>query len=38
MSQVHPALAPPQLVTREVTLKQLDDDVYRPLESFPTAR
>ena len=38
MSYAHPALAPPKLVTRDVTLKQLDDDVYKPLESFPTTR
>ena len=33
-----PAIAPPPLVIGEVDLKRLDDDINRPLESFPTKR
>ena len=38
MSVVEPSLAPASLFTRDVSLRQLDDDIYRPMESFPTAR
>ena len=38
MSAVEPALAAPSLFVGEVTLRRLDDDIYRPLESFPTLR
>ena len=31
-------LGPAALTTREIGLKELEDDIYRPLESFPTAR
>ncbi|UCE61307.1 MAG: polysulfide reductase NrfD [Phycisphaerales bacterium] len=32
------ALAPASLFVGDVTLKGLEDDIYRPLESFPTTR
>lgn len=31
-------LAPADLVTEQVTLRRLDDDICRPMESFPTYR
>ncbi|MBN1443868.1 MAG: hydrogenase, partial [Planctomycetes bacterium] len=31
-------LTPPPLVTGPVDLRRLDDDIHRPLESFPTLR
>jgi molybdopterin-containing oxidoreductase family membrane subunit len=31
-------LGPAALTTREIGLRELEDDIYRPLESFPTAR
>lgn len=31
-------LAPASLVTEEVSLRRLDDDICRPMESFPTIR
>lgn len=38
MSVNDSALAPAALFTRDVTLRAIDDDVFRPLESFPTRR
>jgi Ni/Fe-hydrogenase subunit HybB-like protein len=38
MSANPSALAPAALVTEEVSLRRLDDDICRPLESFPTFR
>ncbi len=38
MSVTPTTLAPAALFTRKVTLRQLDDDIFRPLESFPTMR
>ena len=38
MSANPSSLSPVSLFTRGVTARQLDDDIYRPLESFPTAR
>ena len=38
MSASASMLAPAELFEREVTLRRLDDDIYRPLESFPTWR
>jgi molybdopterin-containing oxidoreductase family membrane subunit len=32
------SLAAPSLFVGDVTLRKLDDDIYRPLESFPTIR
>jgi len=34
----HSPLSPASLFTRDTSLRQLDDDIYRPLESFPTVR
>jgi Ni/Fe-hydrogenase subunit HybB-like protein len=38
MSASTSPLSPASLFTRDVSLRQLDEDIYRPLESFPTAR
>ena len=38
MSADTPSLAAPSLFVGDVTLRKLDDDIYRPLESFPTIR
>jgi len=38
VSREQTTLAPPPLFTREVTSRSLDDDVFRPVESFPTMR
>ncbi len=38
MSANELALGPKPLTTREVGLRELEDDVYRPMESFPTMR
>ncbi len=38
MSANPSVLAPAALVTEEVSLRRLDDDICRPLESFPTYR
>jgi molybdopterin-containing oxidoreductase family membrane subunit len=38
MSAAKSSLAAPSLFVGEVTLRRLDDDIYRPLESFPTLR
>lgn len=38
MSADTPSLAAPSLFVGDVTLRKLDDDIYRPLESFPTMR
>jgi Ni/Fe-hydrogenase subunit HybB-like protein len=38
MSANPSVLAPAPLVSEEVSLRRLDDDICRPLESFPTAR
>ena len=38
MSTVSPAIATPPLVEGEVDFKKVDEDVNRPLESFPTGR
>ncbi|MHC4441153.1 MAG: NrfD/PsrC family molybdoenzyme membrane anchor subunit [Planctomycetota bacterium] len=38
MSVSEMLLTPSDLAITEVPLQQLDDDVYRPMESFPTAR
>lgn len=38
MSSHTVVLPPTNLIDREVTLAQLDDDINRPLESFPTVR
>ena len=38
MSQADAVLGPPPLVQGEVDAKRLDDDIMRPVESFPTAR
>jgi Ni/Fe-hydrogenase subunit HybB-like protein len=32
------ALGPKPLTTREMGLRELEDDIYRPMESFPTTR
>ncbi|MGD2109162.1 MAG: polysulfide reductase NrfD [Phycisphaerae bacterium] len=38
MSADVPSLAAPKLFVGDMTLRRLDDDIYRPLESFPTMR
>ena len=38
MSAETPSLAPVALFEGDVTLRRLDDDIYRPLESFPSTR
>ena len=38
MSATAPSMAPPALFVGDVTLRRLDDDIYRPMESFPTIR
>ncbi len=38
MSSYPSSLAPASLFEGEVTLERLDEDIYRPLESFPTIR
>ncbi|MHC4697781.1 MAG: NrfD/PsrC family molybdoenzyme membrane anchor subunit [Planctomycetota bacterium] len=38
MSADTPSLAAPSLFVGKVTLRRLDEDIYRPLESFPTFR
>ncbi len=38
MSANPTSLAAPSLFVGDVTLRRLDDDIYRPLESFPTFR
>ena len=38
MSADVPSMAAPSLFVGDVTLRRLDDDIYRPLESFPTMR
>jgi hypothetical protein len=38
MSADASSLAPASLFDGEVTLERLDEDIYRPLESFPTTR
>jgi molybdopterin-containing oxidoreductase family membrane subunit len=38
MSADTPSLAAPSLFVGKVTLRRLDEDIYRPLESFPTLR
>ena len=32
------AMNPAALTTREMSPRELEDDIYRPLESFPTTR
>lgn len=38
MSADSASMVPPALFVGDVTLQRLDDDIYRPMESFPTAR